>query len=155
MPNSWGGIDEDGDWITTKHSLTIVLTFCLGVANFSILEEGVRSLFTSEIKKIKINGLEEIIEHNFNRDFLVMLKKKYEKKIDELEFQHKIERDKKNNCDKLGIDETPAGLYHSCYKELICNINYCLKNEPASKKSHPTTRLQTTTNLHQQRGENI
>lgn len=30
-----------------------------------------------------------------------------------------------------------------------------VKNEPASKKSHPTRRLQTTTKLHQQRGENI
>lgn len=85
MPDTWGSIDEDGDFRTVRTALAGVGAFLIGLPLIQVIDSATHMNFRHRMQELTSAGLEEILKASHDPRWLERLKEGHLKRIEELE----------------------------------------------------------------------
>lgn len=85
LPDSWGSIDEDGNFQTVRTALAGVGTAFIGLALIQVLDSATHLKFRHRMQELMTSGMEDILKASRDPRWLERLKEGHLKRIEELE----------------------------------------------------------------------
>lgn len=120
MPDSWGSLDEEGDFKTVRTSLASIGTLFIGGILVQVIDGVTHDKFRLQMQRVWSKGLEDILQASRHRGSLERLKAGYQKRIEELAA---------TRTGPLTMDShrTMLGQEMQMLQDLICQVDEQIK----------------------------